>query len=168
MNDVIYALKQEIADYVNNSEANLMASTLNAHDTEDGLEYHTMAILYRHGPSDLITEEFRSIVLEFGWDGDSLIIAINKCILGLEEPIHRKKHWIGGSGPNPCVPSYQLELGTSKPKSKMNTIGDSLTLMFCVYQEDPQVVIKWVLKNSVNWLLQRLKFVEAFSNKTRS
>lgn len=135
-----------------------MASTFDAHDTQScPYQSHTMAIFYRHGPFDLITEEFRSVVLELGWVDDTIAVSLNKCVLAQKKSIHRSRYPIG-TGKNPCVIAYQLELETTSPELEMKIIGDSLIFKFCVYQNDPRIIPEWVLEHSIDWLFQRLKF----------
>ncbi len=79
MNDAIAALKQEIADYIN-SESRLMASTLSVHKNDDAC-FHadTMAIFYRHRPEELLTYEYRLLVVELYVDEGRMVIRTHQC-----------------------------------------------------------------------------------------
>lgn len=136
-----------------------MASTFDAHDTQScPYQSHTMAIFYRHGPSDLVTEEFRSVVLELGLGNDALTVILYRCVLAQKKRPDPKSKSYFGKGHNPCVLAYQLVLEKSRPELEMKTIGKELIFSFCVYQGDPLVVLEWVLKHSGDWLFERLRF----------
>jgi hypothetical protein len=62
MNDAAAALKQEVADCIN-SESRLMASTISVHKGNSHSD--TMAVFCRHRPDELLTDEYRAVVVEF-------------------------------------------------------------------------------------------------------
>lgn len=149
MNDMLSALMQEVADFINQSESRLMASAMQA--ASGG--HYTMAVFYRHRPEDLLTVDYKGVLFEFGHESGGVIaIYAHACSFFTTEPPAPRRSAEISFDDNPCAVILKEEA-----IAKLNPVSRA-EFRLEIYKGNPQTVLEWALTTSADWLLPRIPF----------